>query len=76
MLLRHASDPRPLVVEGSWRGRILRAPRGDGGFGYDPVFFDPESGLSAAELPAVCKNAVSHRGRALAALRARLPERA
>jgi XTP/dITP diphosphohydrolase len=74
VLLRHATDPRPLVVEGSWRGRILRAPRGDGGFGYDPVFLDPDSGLAAAELPAAAKNAVSHRGRALAALRARLPE--
>jgi XTP/dITP diphosphohydrolase len=74
VLLRHATDPRPLVVEGSWRGRILRAARGDGGFGYDPVFLDPDSGLTAAELPATAKNAVSHRGRALATLRARLPE--
>ena len=74
VLLRHATDPRPLVVEGSWRGRILRAPRGEGGFGYDPVFLDPASGLAAAELPAARKNAISHRGRALAALRARLHE--
>jgi XTP/dITP diphosphohydrolase len=74
VLLRHAGDPRPLLVEGSWRGRILRAPRGAGGFGYDPVFLDPASGLTAAELPATEKNAVSHRGRALAALRARLRE--
>ena len=74
VLLRHADDPRPLVVEGDWRGRILRARRGDGGFGYDPVFLDPDSGLTAAELPAARKNAISHRGRALAALRARLHE--
>ena len=74
VLLRHATDPKPLVVEGDWRGRILRAPRGAGGFGYDPVFLDPGSGLTAAELPAARKNAVSHRGRALAALRARLHE--
>ena len=74
VLLRHADDPKPLVVEGDWRGRILRAPRGDGGFGYDPVFLDPDSGLTAAELPAARKNAISHRGRALAALRARLHE--
>jgi len=74
VLLRHATDPKPIVVEGDWRGRILRAPRGDGGFGYDPVFLDPESGLTAAELPAARKNAISHRGRALAALRARLHE--
>ena len=74
VLLRHATDPKPIVVEGDWRGRILRAPRGDGGFGYDPVFLDPDSGLTAAELPAARKNAISHRGRALAALRARLHE--
>ena len=74
VLLRHATDSCPLVVEGSWRGRILRAPRGDGGFGYDPVFLDPASGLTAAELPAARKNAVSHRGLALATLRARLHE--
>ena len=74
VLLRHATDPKPIVVEGDWRGRILRAPRGDGGFGYDPVFLDQDSGLTAAELPAARKNAVSHRGRALATLRARLHE--
>ena len=74
VLLRHATDPKPIVVEGDWRGRILRAPRGDGGFGYDPVFLDPDSGLTAAELPAARKNAISHRGRALATLRARLHE--
>ena len=74
VLLRHATDPKPIVVEGDWRGRILRAPRGNGGFGYDPVFLDPDSGLTAAELPAARKNAISHRGRALATLRARLHE--
>lgn len=73
-LLRSADDPRPLVAEGSWEGRILHAPRGAAGFGYDPVFLDPENGLSAAELDPAIKNAVSHRGRALAALKARLPE--
>src|SRR5690554_7382411 len=74
VLLRHATDPKPLVVEGDWRGRILHAPRGDGGFGYDPLFLDPDSGQTAAELPATRKNAISHRGRALALLRARLHE--
>jgi XTP/dITP diphosphohydrolase len=73
-LLRSADDPRPLVAEGSWEGRILHAPRGAAGFGYDPVFLDPENGLSAAELDPAIKNAISHRGRALAALKARLPE--
>ena len=68
VLLRHADDPQPLVAEGSWRGRILEAPRGDGGFGYDPVFLDPESGRSAAELEPALKHRISHRGRALARL--------
>lgn len=72
VLLRHADDPQPLIAEGLWEGRILDAPRGDGGFGYDPVFFDPILGLSAAELAADIKNRVSHRGRALAILRERL----
>jgi len=69
VLLRHADDPQPLVAEGSWHGRILEAPRGDGGFGYDPVFLDPESGRSAAELEPALKHRLSHRGRALAKLR-------
>ena len=72
VLLRHADDPAPLLAEGRWRGRILTAPRGAGGFGYDPVFLDPDSGLSAAELPSAQKNRISHRGRALASLRAQL----
>lgn len=69
VLLRHADDPQPLIAEGSWQGRILGAPRGDGGFGYDPVFLDTARGLSAAELDAATKNRVSHRGQALARLR-------
>jgi XTP/dITP diphosphohydrolase len=75
-LLRHPEDPAPLIASGSWHGRILEAPQGDGGFGYDPVFFDPEYGMSAAEMPAEIKNRISHRGRALAALRAQLAESA
>ena len=71
-LLRHADDPEPLIAEGRWEGRILHERRGDGGFGYDPVFFSPAHGLSAAELPAATKNRDSHRGRAMQALRARL----
>jgi XTP/dITP diphosphohydrolase len=71
-LVRHADDPQPLLAEGVWEGRILDAPRGSGGFGYDPVFFDPESGMAAAELDAAIKNRVSHRGRALQRLRERL----
>ena len=73
VLLRHAEDPQPLVAEGIWPGLILNAPRGAGGFGYDPVFLDTEHDLSAAELDPAVKNRISHRGRALAQLRARLP---
>jgi XTP/dITP diphosphohydrolase len=71
-LVRHADDPMPLVAEGRWEGRILRARRGGNGFGYDPVFFSPLHGCSAAELPADVKNRDSHRGQALAALQRRL----
>lgn len=72
VLLRHAADPMPVIAEGVWQGRLLRVPRGHGGFGYDPVFLDPATGRSAAELAPAQKNAVSHRGQALALLRARL----
>lgn len=69
--LRHAEDPAPIIVEGTWEGRIAEAPRGDGGFGYDPVFELPD-GRTAAELPAAEKNRLSHRGQALAELKHRL----
>jgi len=71
-LVRHADDPMPLIAQGEWAGRILAARRGDRGFGYDPVFFSPAHGCSAAELPADVKNRDSHRGLALAHLRALL----
>ncbi len=74
VLLRHAEDPQPLIAEGRWEGRILHAPRGSNGFGYDPVFLDPENNLTAAELDPAIKNRISHRGRALQLLRQRLPE--
>ena len=74
VLLRHADDPQPIIAEGRWPGRILHAMHGDRGFGYDPVFFDPVHGASAAELDPALKNRVSHRGQALAALRTRLAE--
>ncbi len=67
-LLRHPDDPQPLVAEGTWQGRILREPRGGNGFGYDPVFFSPAHGCTAAELPAAVKQRDSHRGQALATL--------
>ncbi len=72
VLLRHADDPQPLIAEGRWYGRILRESSGSGGFGYDPIFFDPETNLSAASLDPAIKNRISHRGRALAALLAQL----
>jgi len=71
-LVRDAHDPQPLLAEGTWHGRILRERRGDNGFGYDPVFFSPAHGCSAAELPATIKRRDSHRGLALAKLRALL----
>jgi XTP/dITP diphosphohydrolase len=74
VLLRHAEDPQPLIAEGEWPGRILDVPRGNGGFGYDPVFFDPATGLGAGEMAPEQKNPISHRGRALAVLKARLAD--
>lgn len=71
-LLRHPDDPRPLIAQGEWHGRILTAPRGTGGFGYDPLFLDPETGLTAAELDPSTKNRISHRGQALAILQEQL----
>jgi XTP/dITP diphosphohydrolase len=72
VLLRHADDPAPIIGEGRWFGRILDAPRGERGFGYDPIFFDPKLDAGAGELDASAKNRVSHRGQALASLRAQL----
>jgi XTP/dITP diphosphohydrolase len=66
--MRHAQDPTPVICQGTWEGRILFAPRGENGFGYDPVFYVPETGCSAAELPSAAKNRLSHRGQALAKL--------
>ena len=70
VLLQSADDPAPLIAEGRWHGRILHAPRGTQGFGYDPIFFDPVLGQGAGELDATLKNRVSHRGQALARLKA------
>lgn len=72
VLVNHADDPLPLIAEGLWEGRLLRVPRGNGGFGYDPIFADADTGLSAAELSPAQKLAVSHRGKAIAALQTRL----
>ena len=68
--MRHGRDPAPLVCEGVWEGRILDAPQGVNGFGYDPVFLVPDKNCSSAELPPDEKNRLSHRGQALAKLAA------
>ncbi len=67
-LVRGENDPQPLIGEGVWHGSLLDAPRGENGFGYDPYFFLPELGRTAAELAPQEKNAISHRAMALAAL--------
>ncbi|MDH3338114.1 MAG: RdgB/HAM1 family non-canonical purine NTP pyrophosphatase [Gammaproteobacteria bacterium] len=69
-----AEGSEPIIAAAEWRGRILRKRRGDGGFGYDPVFFDPEIGCASAELSSEQKNARSHRGKALRELAHRLRE--
>jgi XTP/dITP diphosphohydrolase len=74
VLVQHARDPQPIVAEGIWRGRVVDTPRGNGGFGYDPHFEDPGTGLTGAELPLARKNEISHRGQALRALIARLAD--
>ena len=68
VLMRHPDDPTPLICQGTWEGKILLAPRGNGGFGYDPHFLIPELGVTAAEMEPAEKNRISHRGRALKAL--------
>ena len=72
VLMRRGDDPEPLIVEGRWHGEVIDAPRGANGFGYDPYFYLSELDRTAAELPPEKKNAISHRGRALAVLLARL----
>jgi len=69
VLLRHAADPIPLICQGVWEGYVLESPRGDNGFGYDPLFYVPSQQCSAAQLAPEIKNQLSHRGRALRQLR-------
>jgi XTP/dITP diphosphohydrolase len=66
--VRHADHPLQIIAEGLWHGRIVDAPRGSGGFGYDPHFEDLETGMTGAELPLARKNELSHRGKAMRAL--------
>ena len=70
--LRHEHDPTPIICQGAWEGRLLHAPMGDNGFGYDPIFFVPTHNCSSAQLPSETKNALSHRGQALRQLVATL----
>lgn len=68
VFLKHADDPTPLIANGHWQGEILMEPTGQGGFGYDPLFWVPDQGKSAAELASETKNKISHRGKACTAL--------
>jgi XTP/dITP diphosphohydrolase len=68
VFMRSHADPVPLITQGSWEGRILEAPQGDGGFGYDPIFFVPTHGCSGGELALEEKNRISHRAQALNAM--------
>ena len=74
VLVRHADDPQPVIVDGSWHGEIVLEPRGSSGFGYDPYFLIPGLGKTGAELPMEQKNRISHRGKALARLVASITE--
>ena len=74
VLVRHADDPEPILAEGRWDGTIIDQPRGTGGFGYDAYFQDAQTGHTGAELPLEIKNEVSHRGKAMRTLIARLTD--
>jgi len=65
VFMRHEKDPTPIICQGTWEGRILLEPKGENGFGYDPVFFVPTHNCSSAELESSVKNQLSHRGQAL-----------
>ncbi len=72
VVVMREDDPHPIIADGQWWGNIVATPRGGGGFGYDPYFFVPEYGCTAAELEASVKNRVSHRGQAMALLALKL----
>ena len=74
VFMRHVDDPTPIICQASWEGHIVTEPKGDNGFGYDPVFFVPETACTAAELPSEQKNELSHRAKALQQLISRLQE--
>jgi len=68
VMLRYPNDPLPLIAQGQWQGQILRQAQGNQGFGYDPLFFDPQQGCSAAQMNAEVKNRISHRAKAIDSL--------
>ena len=68
VLMKSDIDPSPLIFSGSWEGRILEAPAGNGGFGYDSIFFVPQEHLTAAQMTSAHKNKISHRGQAISSL--------
>ena len=65
VFIRHTNDPEPIIASGTWNGEIIDSPRGANGFGYDPFFFLPDLGQTAAELPPALKNKISHRALAM-----------
>lgn len=71
--IRHANDPTPLICQGSWEGRLLTEPAGNGGFGYDPIFWVDATHCTAAELSAEAKHKLSHRGKAMRQFMANFP---
>ena len=72
--MRHADDPTPILCQASWEGQIITEPKGENGFGYDPVFFVPDTGCTAAQLPPLIKNQSSHRAKALKEMIEKLQE--
>ena len=76
VLVLHPDDPLPIVAQGTWMGEVIDQGRGDNGFGYDPYFYLPEIGLTAAEITPDQKNAISHRAQAMKGLLSALRERA
>ena len=74
VLIKHQDDPCPMIAEGRWYGEITKAPEGDGGFGYDPLFYVADQNATAAQMNPALKNEQSHRGKACQALLAQLQD--
>nr|WP_240630507.1 RdgB/HAM1 family non-canonical purine NTP pyrophosphatase [Alteromonas sediminis] len=74
VFMRHADDPIPVIAQGQWHGEIALTPHGEGGFGYDPVFWLPEQSCTAAQLDKKTKNTISHRGQAVTLLREKMSQ--